>query len=152
MPFDAGRFDEACCRYVTPLIEQHPAFVSYFAAGAAPEQLDACEAAIACNLPPDLRHLLSRHNGADAQVLPGWELFSAERIVEEWRVWEELYHDQFKPDGYDCEPTGPVRSDEWWRLKWIPFCGDGGGKPFMPRYGACGGRRCRTGHHHVARR
>lgn len=31
------------------------------------------------------------------------------------------------PEGYDCEPSGPIKGDEWWRLGWIPFCGDGGG-------------------------
>jgi hypothetical protein len=39
-------------------------------------------------------------------VLPGWELFSTERIADEWKVWEDLYRTQFKPENYDCEPCG----------------------------------------------
>lgn len=31
------------------------------------------------------------------------------------------------PEGYDCEPNGPIKGGEWWRLGWIPFCRDGGG-------------------------
>lgn len=81
-----------------------------------------------CAFPADLRHLLKLHNGSNEhQVLPGWELFPTERIADEWTVWADLYHREFKPDGFDCEPNGPIRGDEWWRLKWIPFCGDGGG-------------------------
>ena len=28
---------------------------------------------------------------------------------------------------YCCTPNGAIKGDEWWRLQWIPFCGDGGG-------------------------
>lgn len=47
--------------------------------------------------------------------------------MDEWSIWEELRRDQFVPEGNDCAPIGPIRGDEWWRLGWIPFCGDGGG-------------------------
>lgn len=128
MDFDAERFDGAWRRYVAPLRKQHPEFDSYFAAGATAQELTEVDQAVGFKLPPDLRYLLAKHNGSnEAQVLPGWELFSTQRIVEEWRIWEELRRDQFVPDGNDCEPEGPIRSDEWWRLGWIPFCGDGGG-------------------------
>ena len=127
MTFDAARFDKAWRRYTETLTKQHPAFTSYFAAGASAAELDSTERAIGCALPLDVRHLLSVHNGAEAQVLPGWELFSAARIADEWRIWEGLYRDQFKPEGLGCDPEGPVRGDEWWRLKWIPITGDGGG-------------------------
>jgi molybdopterin molybdotransferase len=59
--------------------------------------------------------------------LPGWELFSAARIVDEWGVWEDLRRNQFVPEDYTSEPEGSILGDEWWRLAWIPFCGDGGG-------------------------
>lgn len=101
--------------------------MSYFAPGASAGDLDATERATGNVLPPDVRHLLTLHNGAEMQVMPGWELFSTKRIVDEWRIWEELYREQFKPDGLDCDPEGPVRGDEWWRLKWTPVTGDGGG-------------------------
>lgn len=126
--FGAARFDAAWVRYVDAASRVHAPFRSYLAAPASEEQIAACEQAVKCALPSDLRHLLKLHNGSNEyQVLPGWELFSAERIADEWSVWTELYHDQFKPDDYACEPNGPIRGDEWWRLKWIPFTGDGGG-------------------------
>ncbi|MCX7358455.1 MAG: SMI1/KNR4 family protein [Alphaproteobacteria bacterium] len=128
MSFDPERFNKAWRRYCELLAKQHSAFLSYFSVGASPEQIAVAEQAMGCNLPADVRHLLSLHNGAEAQVLPAWELFSTERMVDEWRIWEDLYQDQFKPDGYDCEPSSPaILGDEWWRLKWIPITGDGGG-------------------------
>jgi cell wall assembly regulator SMI1 len=128
MAFDPERFDRAWQRYVTPLREQHPAFSSYLASGATEADLSAAEALVGSTLPVDLRYLLSKHNGSnEAQVLPGWELFSAQRIVDEWNVWADLREDQFVPDGLTCDPVGPIRADEWWRLTWLPFCGDGGG-------------------------
>jgi len=126
--FDASRFDRAWARYLAAGARVHPQFKSYLAAGASEAEISASEQAVACEFPADLRYLLTLHNGSNLyQVLPGWELFSADRISDEWSVWSELYDDQFKPDGYDCAPTGPIRGDEWWRLRWIPFCGDGGG-------------------------
>jgi cell wall assembly regulator SMI1 len=128
MSFDPDRFDAAWRRYIAPLAKQHEPFMSYFAPGASAAEIAATERAIGFALPADLAHLLSRCNGSsEAQVLPGWELFSADRIVREWRVWEELRRDEFVPEGLACSPTGPIRGDEWWRLGWIPFTGDGGG-------------------------
>jgi cell wall assembly regulator SMI1 len=126
--FDPARFDAAWKRYVDAATRAHAAFPTYLAPGASEAEITAAEAAVKCAFPADLRHLLKVHNGSNEyQVLPGWELFSTVRIADEWAVWADLYHEQFKPDGYDCEPSGPIRSDEWWRLKWIPFTGDGGG-------------------------
>src|SRR5262245_34873478 len=127
-PFDAGKFDDAWRRYVAAATKAHAPFASHLNADASREQIAVAERAVGSAFPPDLRHLLSLHNGGDETfVLPGWELFSAARIVDEWNVWEDLYRTQFKPENYTCAPSGPIRGDEWWRLKWIPFCGDGGG-------------------------
>jgi cell wall assembly regulator SMI1 len=126
--FDPARFDAAWKRYVDAATRAHAAFPTYLAPGASEDEVAAAEIAVKCAFPADLRHLLKLHNGSNEhQVLPGWELFPTERIADEWTVWADLYHSEFKPDGFDCEPNGPIRGDEWWRLKWIPFCGDGGG-------------------------
>lgn len=128
MPFDARRFDTAWDRYVAAIGRTYPAFPTHLSAPARPAALSAAEKALNASLPDDLKHLLSRHGGCDGQfVLPGWELFSPDRIASEWGVWEELRRTQFVPEGYACEPEGPILGDEWWRLGWIPFCGDGGG-------------------------
>lgn len=128
MTFDAARFDAAWERYIVAIEKTYRLFRIHFGKPASPASIAAAEKAIGVVLPDDLRHLLSRHNGGDdCFVLPGWELFSAERIVSEWRVWEDLRRTEFVPDGYTSEPEGPVLGDQWWRLGWIPFCGDGGG-------------------------
>jgi cell wall assembly regulator SMI1 len=127
--FDPARFDAAWERYVAAIAKSHPAFRGYFEAGASEARIAEAEKALRLRFPPDLRRLLSRHAGSldERQVLPGWMLFSSERIVDEWRIWEELRREQFVPEDYTCEPEGPIKGDEWWRLGWIPFCGDGGG-------------------------
>ena len=128
MTFDPQAFDDAWRRYTEKATEAHAPFMSYLNAGAPADAIAAAERAVGCAFSDDLRHLLARHDGSDDHfVLPGWELFPAARIAKEWAVWADLYRTRFKPEGYDCEPNGPVCGDEWWRLKWIPFCGDGGG-------------------------
>jgi cell wall assembly regulator SMI1 len=128
MTFDPNRFDVAWERYVCAIEKTHPAFRRYLGQGASEADIQAAEAATKATFPDDLRHLLKRHAGSiDAFALPGWELFGPARIADEWAVWEELRRTQFVPEGYDCEPNGPIKGDEWWRLGWIPFCGDGGG-------------------------
>jgi len=128
MPFDVRRFDTAWDRYVVAIEKGYRLFRMHLGKGASPASVAAAEKAIGVALPEDLRHLLCRHSCGDyCFVLPGWDLFSPERIVTEWRVWEELRRDQFVPDGETCDPQGPILGNEWWRLGWIPFCGDGGG-------------------------
>lgn len=128
-PFDPARFDAAWQRYVSAIEKGHGPFRSYLAPGASEAEIAEAERALKLRFPADLRHLLSKHAGSldEQQILPGWMLFSPQRIVDEWRIWEELRRDQFVPDGYTCEPDGPIKGDEWWRLGWIPFTGDGGG-------------------------
>jgi cell wall assembly regulator SMI1 len=127
--FNPGRFDAAWDRYVRAIAAGHSAFARYLAPGSPAADIDAAQAAIKLTFPADLRHLLTRHAGSidGYQVLPGWELFSPARIADEWKIWKELRRDEFVPDNIRCAPEGPIRGDEWWRLGWIPFCGDGGG-------------------------
>ena len=128
MPFDANRLDVAWERYVVAIEKGYRLFRIHLGKGASPASLAATEKAIGFTLPEDLRHLLSRNAGGDdCFVLPGWDLFSPDRIITEWRIWEALRSTEFVPEGNACEPEGPVLGDEWWRLGWIPFCGDGGG-------------------------
>lgn len=97
--------------------------------GAAEQDIATLEHGLGFEVSAELKTLLRIHDGTQHEwrLLPGWELFSAARIVHEWKVWAELYHQQFKPDNLACSASGPIKSDEWWRLKWVPFCGDGGG-------------------------
>src|SRR4030095_9536611 len=106
--FDPQRLEKAWARYTQKATEAHAPFMTYLVDGATKAQIDSAERATACEFPPDLRHLLSLNNGSrEYQVLPGWELFSADRIIDEWNVWAELYRTQFKPQNYRCEANGP---------------------------------------------
>ena len=128
-PFDPARFDAAWECYLRAIEKSHPPFRTLFAAGADASAVDRLERDLSLKLPSDLRHLLGKHAGSlgEQQVLPGWELFSPVRIGDEWRIWEELRRTEFVPDDITCDPEGPIKPDEWWRLAWIPFTGDGGG-------------------------
>ena len=113
--FDPKRLEKAWARYTAKATKAHTPFTTYLNDGATSNQIDSAERAVRCEFPADLRQLLSLHNGSmNYHVLPGWELFSAERIADEWKIWEDLYRAQFKPENYNC-------------VRWIPFCGDGGG-------------------------
>jgi cell wall assembly regulator SMI1 len=126
--FDAARFNKAWARYTAKATQAHAPFMTYLASGASSDDIKTAEEAVGCEFPPDLRYFLGLHNGSNEyQVLPGWELFATDRIVDEWKIWEELYRTQFKPDNTNCAPNGPIKADEWWRLRWVPFTGDGGG-------------------------
>jgi cell wall assembly regulator SMI1 len=126
--FDPRTLETVWGRYQRAATAAHAPFPTYLDVGATTVQIALSEQAVNCAFPPDLRHLLNLHNGSrEYQVLPGWELFSADRIVDEWKIWEDLYRTQFKPENYSCEPAGLIKGDEWWRMRWIPFCGDGGG-------------------------
>jgi len=129
-PFDTDALTAAWARYVSKATSLHAPFRDLLQPGASAAQIAERETKIDCALTDDLRHLLSLNNGQTHGefCLPGWELFPATRIVDEWSVWSELYHSQFKPEGYTSDGAGEgIQKDEWFRLKWIPFCGDGGG-------------------------
>ncbi|MEQ1784140.1 MAG: SMI1/KNR4 family protein [Hyphomonadaceae bacterium] len=128
MSFDAARFDAAWERYVAAIEKGYRLFRIHLGKGASPANIAAAEKSIGFMLPEDLRHLLSRHVGTeDGFILPGWDLFSPDQIAAEWKIWDDLRRTEFVPEGYTSEPEGPILGDEWWRLGWIPFCGDGGG-------------------------
>jgi len=109
---DPKRLEKAWARYTAKATEAHTPFTTYLNDGATTNQIDSAERAVNCEFPADLRQLLSLHNGSmEYRVLPGWELLSAERIVDEWKIWEDLRRTQFKPKNYNCEPCGPIKGD-----------------------------------------
>jgi cell wall assembly regulator SMI1 len=128
--FDPKRVEKAWARFIDKATDVHAPFTTYLNQGATRNQIDLAERAVNCEFPPDLRQLLSLHNGSRRYfVLPRWELFSTELIVDAWKMWEDLYLWQSKSENITnfCEPSGPIKDDEWWRLRWIPFCGDHAG-------------------------
>src|SRR5262249_2112363 len=120
--FDPKRLEKAWARYRAKATEAHTPFTTYLNDGATTNQIDSAERTVSCEFPADLRQLLSLHNGGkEYHVLPGWELFSAERIADEWKIWEDLYRTQFKPENYNCEPCCPIEGEAGC-LRYVPQC------------------------------
>lgn len=129
--FESTDLTKAWHRYKTAGEHIRPGFQSLFNPGAEAKAIAKAEDAIGHPFGQQLRNLLSLNDGqphGNGFLLPGWELFSAARIADEWKIWADLRTTEFVPYGYTCEPEHmAIRRDEWWREKWIPFCGDGGG-------------------------
>ncbi|MFC5652714.1 SMI1/KNR4 family protein [Paenibacillus solisilvae] len=110
------------------LQKQAPDVLADLLPGASELEIAELEAAIGFTLPADLRESLHIHNGqsGDAQwLIAGWELLSAERILEEWRIWKDLYDKSIFAD-FDADvQTGIVST--WWQPAWIPLTYDGAG-------------------------
>ena len=69
-------------------------------------------------------------------VFAGEEWLSIERVIDEYKVWQELYQEgSFQhEDGTDfgCQPEDAgIKPDFWWNPKWIPLSADGGGNGKM---------------------
>ncbi len=111
------------------LTENAPDLLDTFGQGADAEAIMAAETALGIQFPADFKKSVEIRDGQQSDILIGFveasEFLSLERILDEWRVWKDLYDSgEFK----DCasEPTGPIKTD-WWNPKWIPFTYDGSG-------------------------
>ena len=114
------------------LDEHAPDKLGSLAPGAEESQLAKAEAALGVRLPDDFRASALIHDGERdwAFVVHGWNLMSLERIVEEWRVWKDLYDaGEYNVLVGATRAEGPIWPD-WWRPSWIPIAGDGGGNFF----------------------
>ena len=85
-------------------------------------------------LPEDFKELYRIADGGAAYevVLAGEEWLSVRRIIEEYRIWKQLYEEGLfaEDDGtpFGCEPEDAgIKPDLWWNPKWIPLTADGGG-------------------------
>ena len=89
-------------------------------------------------LPEDFKELYRIADGEAGQevVLAGEEWLSVRRIIEEYRIWKQLYEEGLfaEDDGtpFGCEPEDAgIKPDLWWNPKWIPLTADGGGNGKM---------------------
>ena len=69
-------------------------------------------------------------------MLAGEEWLSVRRIIEEYRIWKQLYEEGLfaEDDGtpFGCEPEDAgIKPDFCWNPKWIPLTADGGGNGKM---------------------
>jgi len=96
-------------------------------------------------LPEDFKGLYRIADGEAGQevVLAGEEWLSVRRIIEEYRIWKQLYEEGLfaEDDGtpFGCEPKDAgIKPDLWWNPKWIPLTADGGGNGNPARPGRQG--------------
>lgn len=111
-------------------LEKHaPEVLSDLNPGATEEEIQELEQAIQYILPEDFKESLRIHNGQAGEslwLIGGWELLSAKRILDEWKVWKGLYNEGTFRD-WKVEAADEVEQ-VWWKPSWIPVtyngCGD----------------------------
>ena len=92
------------------------------------EQIKALEDTLSVKLPEDFVQFLKVHNGQAGKsgwIIDGSELLSAERIIDEWNVWNGLLEGGDFEENFEERDNG-VKGD-WWNAKWVPFTYDGAG-------------------------
>jgi len=103
--------------------------------GATDEDFERLEEVLGYALPEDFKEIYRIHNGEkEGYCLMGEEWLSIDRIIDEYKIWKELYDDDdFSEDGkdYGCSPEEGIKPDFWWNPKWISLTADGGGNGKM---------------------
>lgn len=83
-------------------------------------------------LPDDFVNFYSIHDGQEPDadwLLDGEEFLSANRIVEEYKIWKDLLDNgDFTENGkpVTSEPEAGIKNN-WWNPLWIPFTYNGSG-------------------------
>ena len=103
--------------------------------GATDEDFERLEEVLGYALPEDFKEIYRVHNGEkEGYCLMGEEWLSIDRIIDEYKIWKELYDGgDFSEDDkdYGCNPEEGIKPDFWWNPKWISLTADGGGNGKM---------------------
>jgi cell wall assembly regulator SMI1 len=103
--------------------------------GVTDEEVENLEKTINAKLPTGFIEFYKIHNGqttGSAGLIECEELLSFERILDEWKVWEDLLDSKdFEDDNgpYTSTPDRGVKND-WWNALWIPITYDGSGNHY----------------------
>jgi cell wall assembly regulator SMI1 len=115
------------------LKSNYPELLDTLNDGATDEMIINAEEKLGIKFPNDFKESLKIHNGQKSNfdypgLIGGYELLSLDNIVEEWQVWTNLLDDgEFNDWDELIFNTNKVKSDQWWRNKWIPITANGGG-------------------------
>jgi cell wall assembly regulator SMI1 len=115
------------------LKSNYPELLDSLNDGATDEMIINAEEKMGIKFPNDFKESLKIHNGQKGNfdypgLIGGYELLSLDNIVEEWQVWTNLLNDgEFNDWDELIFNTNKVKSDQWWRTKWIPITANGGG-------------------------
>jgi len=102
--------------------------------GCSDAQLEALERVLPVRIPPGLAASLRCHDGVtiDCDELPGMaddsdHLLGCDEIAYEWLSFSRIHGDG-RSDDFMAEitPDPAIKSDQWWRMHWIPIEGNDG--------------------------
>ncbi len=96
--------------------------------GASELAIAEAEKALGVTLPEDVKESYRVHDGqvpGGPALMPMGEFLALDRIVEEWKIWKDLFDSGDFKD-FESEPDEGVKKD-WWNPAWIPLTYDGAG-------------------------
>ena len=127
---DEDAIDATWLRIERWMGREAPSAYETLAPGCDPAALAELETTLGVELPPSLRKSLRRHDGESTEfggLVAGFALLGCRDIAYEWRGWTDLQADAtFTGFEQDIAPNPALRTDAWWRTKWIPFVGSDG--------------------------
>jgi cell wall assembly regulator SMI1 len=113
-------------RLETWLVVHYPELIDSLNNGATDDMIFDAEEKMGIRFPNDFVESLKIHNGQKDDFYPGLigghQLLSVDEIVAEWQMWTNQLD---KGVFYDWDElnfnTNKVKTDQWWRTKWIPI-------------------------------
>jgi cell wall assembly regulator SMI1 len=116
------------------LIRHYPILLDSLNNGATDEMINEAEVRMGIKLPTDFKDSLKIHNGQKGVsfeypgLIGGYQLLSLDSIIDEWEVWTNLLNEGVFDETDELEfNNNKVKTDQWWRAKWVPITSDGGG-------------------------
>jgi cell wall assembly regulator SMI1 len=116
------------------LTKHYPILLDSLNNGATDEMINEAEVRMGIKLPTDFKESLKIHNGQKGGIfeypglIGGYQLLSLDSIIDEWEVWTNLQNEGVFDDADELEfNNNKVKTDQWWRAKWVPITSDGGG-------------------------
>jgi cell wall assembly regulator SMI1 len=113
-------------RLETWLMDHYPELLDSLNDGATDDMIFEAEKKMGISLPNDFVESLKLHNGQKDDFYPGLigghQLLSLDNILGEWQMWTNQLEEGLFNDWVELNfDTNKVKTDQWWRAKWIPI-------------------------------
>jgi cell wall assembly regulator SMI1 len=113
-------------RLETWLMDHYPELLDSLNDGATDDMIFEAEEKMGMSLPNDFVESLKLHNGQKDDFYPGLigghQLLSLDDIVAWWQMWNNQLEEGCFNDWEELDfNTNKVKTDQWWRAKWIPI-------------------------------
>jgi cell wall assembly regulator SMI1 len=96
------------------------------------QEIIELEKGLGFSVAKDLIEILKIHNGQKGNaswLFEGQEFLSSHRILEEWKVWQNLLDSGDFDDNISDEVDSVIKNN-WWNSMWVPFTYDGMGNHY----------------------